>query len=350
MNKTYRIKDIAEMSGVSVGTIDRILHNRGKVSEEARLKVEKVLKEINYQPNLIARSLALKKKYRIICVMPSYSEGEYWEKFSIGVNKTAQELYSYNVTVDFLYFDQYDKTSFERLIPIIEKEDFHGIVLSTQFQDLVKRLASQLDIRAIPYMLIDSYVEGTNCMAYYGTNSLDSGYLAGRLLFSDINKDEDIATFHFFREGEYETRTSSREIGFKKYLEDSGHEGKVYSISIHSEMTDDDKNILRKFVKSNSHVKAGVVFNSKAHVLGRFFKENDVDFKVIGYDAIDANIDCMKDGSVSYLIAQRPEVQGVNCVRAMFRHLLLDEKIKRINYMPLDIIMKENLEYYDNYI
>jgi LacI family transcriptional regulator len=115
-------------------------------------------------------------------------------------------------------------------------------------------------------------------------------------------------------------------------------------------MTDDDKNILRKFVKSNSHVKAGVVFNSKAHVLGRFFKDNDVDFKVIGYDAIDANIDCMKDGSVSYLIAQRPEVQGVNCVRAMFRHLLLDEKIKRINYMPLDIIMKENLEYYDNYI
>jgi LacI family transcriptional regulator len=252
--------------------------------------------------------------------------------------------------VDFLYFDQYDKTSFERLIPIIENEDFQGIVLSTQFQDLVKKVAHQLDVRAIPYMLIDSYVEGTNCMAYYGTNSLDSGYLAGRLLFSDINKDEDIAMFHFVHKGEYETRTSSREIGFKKYLEDSGHEVKVYSISIHSEMTDDDKKILRKFVKSNSNVRAGVVFNSKAHVLCRFFKENDVDFKVIGYDAIDANIDCMKDGSVSYLIAQRPEVQGVNCIRAMFRHLLLDEKIKRINYMPLDIIMKENLEYYDNYI
>ena len=56
MGKTYRIKDIAELSGVSTGTVDRILHNRGKVSEEAQKKVEKVLKEIDYHPNLIARS------------------------------------------------------------------------------------------------------------------------------------------------------------------------------------------------------------------------------------------------------------------------------------------------------
>ena len=40
MGKTYRIKDIAELSGVSTGTVDRILHNRGKVSEEAQKKVE----------------------------------------------------------------------------------------------------------------------------------------------------------------------------------------------------------------------------------------------------------------------------------------------------------------------
>ncbi|EJW92983.1 protein containing Bacterial regulatory protein, LacI domain protein, partial [gut metagenome] len=64
MSKNYRIKDIALLAGVSTGTVDRILHNRGKVSEESRRKIEDVLKKINYQPNLIARSLALKKSYR----------------------------------------------------------------------------------------------------------------------------------------------------------------------------------------------------------------------------------------------------------------------------------------------
>ena len=51
---SYRIKDIAIMSGVSTGTVDRIIHNRGKVSEEARGKVEEVLKKVDYKPNIVA--------------------------------------------------------------------------------------------------------------------------------------------------------------------------------------------------------------------------------------------------------------------------------------------------------
>ena len=80
------------MSGVSTGTVDRILHNRGKVSEEAQKKVEKVLKEIDYHPNLIARSLALKKNYHFITLIPSFAKGEYWDKLCEGIDKAEQEL------------------------------------------------------------------------------------------------------------------------------------------------------------------------------------------------------------------------------------------------------------------
>lgn len=52
-----RIKDIAERAGVSVGTVDRVLHNRPNVSKPAREKVEEALKEMNYQPNVYALSL-----------------------------------------------------------------------------------------------------------------------------------------------------------------------------------------------------------------------------------------------------------------------------------------------------
>ena len=53
-----RIKDIARLANVSTGTVDRVLHNRGEVSAKSREKVEKVLKEINYQPNIYASALA----------------------------------------------------------------------------------------------------------------------------------------------------------------------------------------------------------------------------------------------------------------------------------------------------
>ena len=56
MGKIYRIKDIAELSGVSTGTVDRILHHRGKVPEEAQKKGTKALRKSNYHPIRLVRS------------------------------------------------------------------------------------------------------------------------------------------------------------------------------------------------------------------------------------------------------------------------------------------------------
>ena len=61
--KQYTIKDIAQMAGVSAGTVDRVLHQRGEVSESSKRKVEAILKEIDYQPNMYDIGLARKKKY-----------------------------------------------------------------------------------------------------------------------------------------------------------------------------------------------------------------------------------------------------------------------------------------------
>ncbi len=52
-NKNYTIKDIARMAGVSAGTVDRVLHNRGDVSAASLEKVRKVLDEINYSPTCL---------------------------------------------------------------------------------------------------------------------------------------------------------------------------------------------------------------------------------------------------------------------------------------------------------
>ena len=80
MAQKVRIKDIAEKSGVSVGTVDRILHNRPNVSKSAREKVEKVLKEINYQPNMYASALAYNKSYTFYIIMPMHESEAYWPR------------------------------------------------------------------------------------------------------------------------------------------------------------------------------------------------------------------------------------------------------------------------------
>lgn len=350
--KNMRIKDIAEMAGVSTGTVDRILHNRGKVSEEARKKVEEILKNIDYHPNLIARSLALKKKYKLLVIIPSFEEGEYWQIVNDGIDKAEEELASYNIEVERLYFNQYDKSSFDIILPIVETQECHGVLIATLFKDSALDFTRKLDILKIPYILIDAYIDHTNCLAYYGTNSYDSGYIAAKLIFEQINPNDDIAIFRFIRKGDsFSTQVLKREEGFRNYMIEHHHQGGIFPVHIHADKPDNNKKLLDSFFLQHENVKNGIIFNSKVHVLCDYFKTRQkMDFRLIGYDILKENVKYLNEGFVTHLIAQRPEVQGFNSVRALFRYLILKEKVEQINYMPIDILMKENIKYYNNYI
>lgn len=72
------INDVAKAAGVSKGTVDRVLHNRGEVSSKSREKVLRVIEELGYKPNVYASMLASQKKRTICCVIPEYVEGDFW--------------------------------------------------------------------------------------------------------------------------------------------------------------------------------------------------------------------------------------------------------------------------------
>ncbi len=55
--KKYTIKDIALLAGVSKGTVDRVIHNRGNVAKDVEKKVKHLLEELITNPILIARNL-----------------------------------------------------------------------------------------------------------------------------------------------------------------------------------------------------------------------------------------------------------------------------------------------------
>lgn len=354
MNKIYRIKDIAELSGVSVGTVDRILHKRGKVSEEARRKVEKVMGEIEYHPNLVARSLAMKRRYRFCTLLPTYAPGEYWEQFCTGLEKAERELFSYNVENERLYFDQYDRESFDRLAERVAEEEWQGVVIATLFHDSVAELARRLDQRSIPYVLVDAYVEQTNCLAYYGSHSYDSGFLAGHLMLRQLAPGEDIALFRFIRKGEpISNQARQREAGFRECLTQAGFAGHIYATRIAADDPEHNRPLLDAFFAEHPTLGGGVLFNSRAYLLGDYLTRYRAGcpFKLIGYDVVVANVRYLEAGIITHLIAQRPGVQGVHSLRTLFRYHARNEKpADPVNYMPIDVLIKENIRYYNNYI
>src|SRR4051794_31900538 len=70
------IKEIAKLAGVSVTTVSKVFNNYSDVSEETKIKVRKIAKQLNYFPNLAARNLALKKSYNMGLVLCDIRESD----------------------------------------------------------------------------------------------------------------------------------------------------------------------------------------------------------------------------------------------------------------------------------
>lgn len=71
------IKEVAKRAGVSHGTVSNVINNSGKVSSEKIMKVEKAMKELGYQPNVVARSLKEERSKKIALILPNLYSKEF---------------------------------------------------------------------------------------------------------------------------------------------------------------------------------------------------------------------------------------------------------------------------------
>lgn len=82
MRKAMSIKKIAELSGVSVATVSRVINNTGRFSEATRKRVMDIIEEYDYKPNMIAKSLRVSKSKTIGVTVPDISNGFFSEVVS----------------------------------------------------------------------------------------------------------------------------------------------------------------------------------------------------------------------------------------------------------------------------
>ncbi|GIP48388.1 LacI family DNA-binding transcriptional regulator [Paenibacillus sp. DXFW5] len=65
------IKDVANLAGVAVGTVSRVINNSGAVKPKTRRKVEEAIRELNYIPNEVARNFKMQKSKMVALLLPS---------------------------------------------------------------------------------------------------------------------------------------------------------------------------------------------------------------------------------------------------------------------------------------
>ncbi len=352
LKEHIRIVDVARMAGVSAGTVDRVIHNRGKVSEEKLRKIREVLASVDYQPNLVARSLASCRERRLAVIIPAYREGDYWADVDAGIARAQVGAERFNVRLHRFFFDQYDQATFVRTLMRVRDEHFDGVLLATLFSESVAEYTRELDLLGVPYVFVDSNIPGCNRLAYFGTSSFDAGVVAARLLVDRIPLDADIAVGSIVHRGDGgSNQCRCREAGFRAYLEQAGFRGELLAVSLRLDDEACNERTLDDLFAEHPRIAGAVTFNSTCYILANYLRRSGrCDVRLVGYDVIRRNREMLEAGAVTALVAQRPAAQGFHGVMALCDMLVSGSRGPSDNLMPIDIVLKENVQFYNSHI
>lgn len=351
-DKNYTIKDIAKLAGVSAGTVDRVLHNRGEVSESSRQKVQKVLDEIDYRPNMFAIGLAAKKKYTVCCFIPKFTGNDYWSSVAAGIDRAAQELKPFNVKVDYLTYNHNSLASYQEAGRQLKAKAPDAVLLAPNFQDETYLITRELGEENIPFALVDVNVEGVGALKYIGQDSFQSGYIAAKILMREYSGQEELVLFlNKEKETPSEIQMQRRLNGFLKYLSDNSDSLKIHEVALSKGNEKGNERILSDFFKQHPQATMGVVFNSRVYEVANFLKQNNKRMNgLIGYDLLPQNVSLMKEGYVTYLLGQRPGLQGYCAVKVLVDKVVFKQDVEPLKYMPIDVLMKDNIDYYIEFV
>lgn len=122
------IKDVAKEAGVSISTVSRVLNNPLAVRKDKRLKVQSVIKEMNYSPNSLARGLISKKTNTIGVFIPDISN-QFTAALVKGIEEKGNEL-GYNI---ILCDSGHDKVRVLNYLKVLIEKQVDGVIFSSQY-------------------------------------------------------------------------------------------------------------------------------------------------------------------------------------------------------------------------
>ncbi|MBX2896210.1 MAG: substrate-binding domain-containing protein [Cyclobacteriaceae bacterium] len=339
-----RIKDIAKMAGVSEGTVDRVIHNRGKVSKITKEKVNEILTKINYSPNLVARTLGKSKQHLITTLLPNPQTDPFWKQAYDGILAALRQFQQLGVglRIENFFYELNNRDSF------IEAalKNFHSkpdaVLIAPLFYFPSISLFKNLAAKDIPYVLINSKIPGIEPLAFIGQDLITSGRLAGQLASIGLCKKETLIILHIDEDLQNAIHLKEKEAGFRDFI---GNNHRVYSFWLNSKDESKLKTNLAEIIQQHNPVSM-LISTSKGFKVAEIIKVFNATIKIICYDLIPANVDCLKKGTIDFIINQNPTRQAKLGTQILANHLLFNRRFNPHYLFPLDIITSENLPSY----
>ena len=222
------------------------------------------------------------------------------------------------------------------------------------FRNETLALTDYLQAKKIAYAFIDFNMEEANALTYIGQDSYKSGYIAAKILMRNYQAGEGQELVLFLsnnKNSPAEIQMQRRLAGFMSFITKEYEELVIHEVVLNKSNQENNQKTLDEFFRLHPKATLGVVFNSRVYQLGEYLRSAGRSMKgLIGYDLLKANVELLKSGDVHYLIGQRPGLQGYCGVKALCDHVVFKKSVEPVKYMPIDIMIKENIDFYFEFV
>lgn len=337
------LNDVAKKAGVGKGTVDRVIHNRGRFSEETRKRVMDVIEELGYKPNRVAVMLAKKKEYKIAVIYHD-REKDFWDDVAAGIRGAEEEFAPLGVNLERFILPKVEPDmQAEILEKIISGEEYAGIALVPYKTERIFELldkAVQKGIRVITFNNDEPCSKG----CFVGQELYKSGTVAGRLMSHIAPKN---ARIMVIRPKVVEMAgLNQRVIGFLDIIKGRKDINQVEVVGL----PQDNELVYQETMRIVKEKRPDAIYVSTIYVeqVADAMEKLGIgkDIILIGHDLSKSIVRHLTQTQIiAFTIGQDPYYQGYKTIELLSKWIVLGEEPEQGNYYTKnEIFVKENCE------
>ncbi len=339
------IKEIAALAGVSRGTVDRVLNNRGSVNPETESKIKEIAERLNYQPNKAGMMLAAQKKSFKIGILLFSDSTLFFNEILDGINAKKNEFTGYNLSTEVLMVPFAEKAQLSAIDELVTK-DIHALIIAPYNSPAICKKIDALVDQGIPVITVNTDIRSKR-LAYVGSNFYHSGVtaagLAGRMTSGPVSVGIILGSLHILCHTE-------RVSGFSDRIKKAYPRIRVTAMA---ENNDDDVESYKQVsAMLTEHPEINCLFFTAGGVSGGCRAVEDFlaahpdrdALSIFAYDNISTTVDYVKKGVITAIICQQQFNQGYQAFDLITRYLF--ENVAPENehhYLDIEIKISENL-------
>ncbi len=337
------IKDIAKAAGVSRGTVDRVLNNRGGVKPELEHRIRGLIREFDYRPNRAGKVLAtLKKPMKIGCFLPGVGN-PFFDGVIRGFRRAEQELSDFGISLEITLVKGFDPETHVRALRELAAKNISALCAATVDVPEVRETVNGIIASGIPVASVNSDLGGTGRLFYVGCNYPESGRTAAGI-FNMVHRG---ALRLLVVTGSLNMQGHTQRI--RALIEELGALGADFSVARVLETGDDAEVAYCKTAEALAADPAvGGVYITSGGTEGacRAVVEAGLAGKipVVCFDDLPTTRRLLRENVVTATICQEPFQQGYRSVKMLFEYLMNERAPEEdLNYTDTVIKIKENL-------